>query len=197
MNPPINRYRSLRRVAAPVVEPITLAEAKKHCRIDLEIDDALLAGYIATAREMAEDYLDRSLVLQQWSMQMDQFPWEIELPRPPMATADGYADVSITYLLTNGTERVTLPTANYRVDRDSTPGVIRNLYGRTWPSHLFDQNSVRVTWWAGYSDLRQIPQRAKTAMLMIVAELYEKRGAAEIPSGAKALLDSVSWGSYT
>jgi len=190
------RYRSLKRITAPVVEPVTLSEAKAHCRVDIEADDALIAGYITAARELCEDYLDRSLVTQQYVMRLDQFPPEIEIPRPPMAASGTATSVTVTYTLNDTGATSTLDPSRYRVDRDSTPGAIRNLYGGTWPSNRDDQNSISVTWWAGYGNSESVPQRVKNAILMTVLALYENRGDAQLPPGAKALLDSVSWGQY-
>lgn len=190
------RYRSLKRTTAPVVEPVTLSEAKAHCRIDTTADDALLVGYITTARELVEDYLDRSLVTQQYVMKLDSFPPEIELPRPPMAVGGTATAVTVTYTIADGST-ATLGTTEYRVDREATPGKVRTLYNGSWPSHLLDMNSVTVTWWAGYGAATDVPQRVKSAMLMTILALYDNRGDAQLPPGAKALLDTVAWGSYT
>lgn len=198
------RYRSLKRLTQPVVEPVTLAEAKSHCRVDGEADDAYLATLIAAAREWVEDYIDRSLVKTQWQMRLDQFPVEIELPRPPMIAPAAGTPVSLIYTVNQTGQTATLSTASYRVDSDSTPGVLRNLYGGTWPSNLDDPGSITVTWWAGYGESgTAVPTRAKHAMLMLIGTWYERRAAAdsvsavEVPFGVKSLLDSVSWGSYT
>ena len=193
----MRRYRSLRRTTAPLVEPVSLADAKAHCRVDTDADNALIVGYITTAREWVEDYIDRALVTQQLVMKLDAFPAEIELPRPPMIASGTATSVSITYVTGDTGSTATLATSQYRVDRESTPGAIRTLYGGSWPSHLLDQNSVTVTWWAGYGDPQNVPQRVKSAILMCVHELYEKRGDGQMPEAAKRLLDTVSWGSYT
>lgn len=193
----MRRYRSLKRIVAPTSEPITLAEAKAHCRVDHTADDTLIQGYITTSREWVEDYIDRSLVTQRLTMKLDAFPDEIELPRPPMAASGTVTAVIVTYVTGEAGGTATLSSAEYRVDRDSTPGVIRTTYAGSWPSHLLDQNSVTVTWWAGYGDPASVPQRVKSAMLMCVHELYEKRGNAAMPEAAMRLLDTVSWGSYT
>lgn len=193
----MKRYRSLKRTVAPVVEPVSLADAKAHCRVDTSADDALIQGYITTAREWVEDYIDRALVTQQLVMKLDSFPAEIELPRPPMIAGGTATAVTITYVTGEAGGTATLSTTQYRVDRDSTPGVIRTLYGGSWPSHLIDRNSVTVSWWAGYGRSEDVPQRAKSAMLMCVHELYEKRGDGAMPDAAKRLLDTVSWGSYS
>jgi uncharacterized phiE125 gp8 family phage protein len=193
----MRRYRSLGRSAGPVVEPVSLADAKAHCRVDTTADDALIVGYITTAREWVEDYIDRALVTQQLVMKLDAFPDEIELPRPPMVASGTATAVTITYTTGEAGGTATLAASQYRVDRDSTPGVIRTTYAGSWPSHLLDQNSVTVSWWAGYGDATSVPQRVKSAILMCVHELYEKRGDGAMPVAAMRLLDTVSWGSYT
>jgi uncharacterized phiE125 gp8 family phage protein len=183
---------------------VSLSDAKAHCRIDSNIDDAYVASLISAAREWVEDYIDRTLVYTQYQMRLDKFPPEIELPRPPMAFSGTATAVAVTYIQNETGQTATLETSRYRVDRDSTPGVIRNLYGQSWPSYLDDQGSVTVTWWAGFGDSGSaVPVRAKHAMLMLVSTWYERRtavdnvGASEVPFGVKSLLDSVSWGSYT
>jgi uncharacterized phiE125 gp8 family phage protein len=193
----MRRYRSLKRTTGPVVEPVSLADAKAHCRVDASTEDALIQGYITTAREWVEDYIDRALVTQQLVMKLDAFPAEIELPRPPMVASGTATAVTITYVTGEAGGTATLATSEYRIDRDSTPGAIRTLYAGSWPSHLIDQNSVTVSWWAGYGDPTTVPQRVKSAILMCVHELYEKRGDGAMPDAAKRLLDTVSWGSYT
>ena len=193
----MRRYRSLKRTTAPAAEPITLAEAKSHCRVDTSTDDTLITGYITTAREWVEDYIDRALITQRLVMTLDTFPAEIELPRPPMIASGTATAVTVTFVTGEAGGTAVLATTDYRVDRDSTPGIIRNTYAGSWPSHLIDKNSVTVSWWAGYGSAADVPQRAKTAMLMCVHELYEKRGDGQMPEAAMRLLDTVAWGSYT
>ena len=193
----MRRYRSLKRTTAPAAEPITLSEAKSHLRVDTSTDDTLITGYITTSREWVEDYIDRALITQRLVMTLDTFPEEIELPRPPMIASGTATAVTVTFVTGEAGGTAVLATTDYRVDRDSTPGIIRNTYAGSWPSHLIDKNSVTVSWWAGYGSAADVPQRAKTAMLMCVHELYEKRGDGHMPDAAKRLLDTVSWGSYT
>lgn len=198
------KYRSLKRVTAPAVEPVTLAEAKAHLRVDDTNSDTEITAMIRSAREWVETYIDRSLVHTQWRASYDEFPWEFELPRPPMASSGTTTAVTVTYTLETGST-ATLDATTYRVDRDDTPGVIRTVYSGTWPGHLADQNAVTVTWWGGYgSDGTSVPQAIRSAMLMLIAHLYENRVATvstgavpqDLPFGVTALLDTVRWGSY-
>ena len=198
------RYRSLKVQTQPVVEPVSVADAKAHCRIDTNTDDTYVASLISAAREYVESYMDESLVDQQLVMRLDGFPSAIELPRPPMSQTASRTAVSIVYTANDAGSTATLATNQYRIDRDSTPGTLRPLYGGSWPSHLLDYGSVTVTWWAGRGeDGGKVSQRVKAAMLMLVGQWYERRMAAdaasmsEMPFGVKALLDSAKWGSYT
>lgn len=196
-------FRSLKRIAGPFVEPITLAETKQHLRVDTDTDDAYIAALITAAREYSEDYLDRSLTHTQWQMKMDNFPAEIGMPRPPMVASGTATAVTLTYVENSLGGTTTLSLSQYRIDRDSTPGVLRPLYGGSWPSHLSDENSLTVTWWGGYGPSHEdVPRVVRHACLMLVATWYERRqavdnvSASEIPLGAKSLLDFARWGSY-
>jgi len=182
---------------------VTLAEAKAHLRVDASDDDAYISSLITAAREWVETYLDRSLVHQQYVMRLDSFPYEIELPRPPMATSGTTTAVTVTYTL-GDESTTTLSTSSYRVDRQATPGVVRQLRSGTWPANLDDYNAVTVTWWAGYgSSGSSVPVAIRHAILMIVGHWYEFRTSVltgsiskEIEFGVKSLLDSQRWGSY-
>ncbi len=196
------RYRSLKRAAQPVVEPVSLSDAKTHLRVDTESDDDQILALITAAREWCENYTQRTFIHTQWTMTFDTFPWEIELPRPPVAVASGNTATTITYAMeTGGT--ATLATSEYRVDRTSEPGVIRTVYAGTWPSHLLDRNSISVTWWGGYGeDGTKVPKVVRAAILMLVAYWYERRLAADqvaataVPFGVSSMLDSIKWGDY-
>lgn len=196
-------FRSLKRLSGPFVEPITLAETKQHLRVDIDTDDSYIASLITAAREYCEDYLDRTLVHTQWQMKMDNFPSEIGMPRPPMANSGTVTGVTVTYVENSLGATTNLSSSQYRVDRDSTPGALRPLYGGSWPSHLSDENSLTVSWWGGYGpSATDVPMVIRHACLMLVATWYERRqavdsvSATEVPIGAKALLDFARWGSY-
>ena len=200
-------YRSLTRQTGPAVEPVTLSEAKAHLRVDGTDSDAEIAAMISAAREWCEQYLDRTLVHTQWVMRFDRFPvdgtQDIELPRPPMVASGANTAVSLSYTLEGGAT-ATYGTSSYRVDRHSTPGAVKTNYAGTWPPHLQDDNSISVTWWAGYgASGSDVPRAIRHAMLMLVAHWYENRSTVLVGSISKplefaveSLLSSQKWGSY-
>ena len=202
------QYRSLVRQTQPAVEPVTLAEAKAHLRVDTADDDTYITGLVRAAREWVEQYLDRTLVHTQWVMRFDKFPpdgtLDIELPRPPMVASGTATAVALTFTYENG-DTATYSTESFRVDRASTPGAVKTNYGQTWPPHRQDDNAISVTWWAGYgASGNDVPAAIRHAILMLCSHWYETRGATvatgavpqDVPFGVMSLLDSVRWGSY-
>ena len=69
---------------APTVEPITLAEAKLHLKIDSAEDNALIIALITTARDLAEKETMRAFISQTWHMYRDDSPAEFDIPKPPL-----------------------------------------------------------------------------------------------------------------
>ena len=193
------KYRSLTRTTPPVVEPVSVSDAKAHLRVDGDEDNFYIASLISAAREWVDAYLDRTLVTTQWTLKVDRFPiGDIELPRPPMLPLS----VSLTFTSESGAVSV-LASNLYRVDSDSTPGVVRPLREADWPAYMDDANAITITFWAGYGeDGRSVPPAIRHAILMLVGQWYERRMAAdsmggrEVPFGVSSLLSSQNWGGY-
>ena len=162
---------ALRRTRDAVIEPLTLAEAKLHCKVGDEIteDDALISGLIAAAREDAEHELHRSLLTQTWTKTLDEFPEAIFLPYPPIQNV-----TSVKYLDTNGALQ-TLSDTLYAVDIRSEPGSIVPAYGTTWPDTYAAINAVEVVYVAGWTSVDDVPPQVKRWMKLRVATLYEHR----------------------
>ena len=70
----ITPYRSLIVQTAPAVEPVTLAEAKAHCKVDISDDDAYISSLITMSRQYVEQILDISLISQTLEARYDTFP---------------------------------------------------------------------------------------------------------------------------
>lgn len=173
---------------APSGEPITLAEAKLHCRVDTADDDALITALIVAARNQAEDRTGRALVTQKWRLDLDGFPVDaIEIPLPPLASVE-----SITYLDSNGT-RQTLDAAEYQVVANETPGRVLPAYGKSWPGFRVAPGSVQVSFTAGYGAAAAVPQAIKQWMLLQIGHGYGVREAVSVgdPVAAMPYVDSL------
>ncbi len=179
-------------VTAPGVEPVSLAEAKSHLRVDTTDDDALITALITAAREQVENDTRRALVTQTWDYVLDAFPSgsEIVLPLPPLQSV-----TSITYRDKDGNSS-TFDASNYVVDTAGMFGRVVLKSGVTWPSvTLYPAGAVTVRFVAGYGDAGAVPQSLKQAILLLVGHLYENREAAimgtivrDLPLGYDALV---------
>lgn len=171
-------------VTPPADEPISLAEAKQHLRVEHTEDDALIEALIIAAREHAETVTGRAFVTQTAECSLDCFPCVITLPLPRLQQVE-----SITYLDDAGTTQILAPSV-YRVDAKSEPGRIMPDYGQSWPTTRPVMNAVTVRFVAGYGGPEAVPEKLRSAMKLIIARWYENRTGAqtEIPGGASALL---------
>ena len=79
-----SRFRGLNKLTAPVVEPMTTAEAKLFLKVDHVHDDALIDELVAAARGMAEEFTRRSFLEQTWQLRRDTIVGGVELHRPPL-----------------------------------------------------------------------------------------------------------------
>jgi uncharacterized phiE125 gp8 family phage protein len=197
----ITPYRSLRRHAAPQVEPVSLAEAKVQCRVDTADDDAYISALISTAREYVEEVLDISMITTVWEARYDTFPlWEIILPKPPMQDAV----VTVIYRDEGGANNtITSAGGTFQADFYATPGRIFPVYEGVWPAVRGDENSVTVRWTAGYGATgASVPSLLKHLVMLLVAHWYEMRqpvgqgGQMPIPTTFQTLLAASGWGGY-
>jgi uncharacterized phiE125 gp8 family phage protein len=162
----------LKVVAPPEVEPVTLAEAKVHLRLDTNTDDAYVSALIAAARERAELFLRRALITQTFEYTIDGFPvGEIDVPRPPLQSIEW-----IKYVDTAGTLQ-TVPAANYVADLSSNEiARIALAWNSFWPLTRSSINSVVIRLVAGYGDdAEDVPQAIRHGILIEIANLYENR----------------------
>jgi len=176
--------------AAPAIEPVTLAEAKAHCRIDVTADDDYVSALITAARQWCEKRLGQSFITQTWRLSLDRFPPHcFELPYSPLLAVS-----SVTYY-DEGNALQTLSTSLYEVDANSRPGRLAPVWGESWPSTYERMNAVAVTYTAGYgSAASDVPAGVKHAIKLLVGHWYENREAStdaeskDIPHGVESLL---------
>lgn len=164
---------SLILITPPATEPVTVAEAKLHLRIDHADEDAWIAARITGAREACEHILQRALVTQIWERVLDAFPSrEIELGMPPVQSI-----VSVKYIDTAGTEQ-TMSNTLYMLEPVRQPGFVLPAYGTSWPATLDTVNAVRVRFNCGFGAASAVPESIKAWILLHVAHWHCNRAAA-------------------
>lgn len=90
----------------------------------------------------------------------------VPLYYPPLISVD-----SVKYIDQGGTLQ-TLSPSLYVVDTSSIQGKIYPAFGQVWPVPQPIQNSVTITFTAGYTT---VPTALKVAMLHVVADWYQNR----------------------
>jgi uncharacterized phiE125 gp8 family phage protein len=187
---------ALRLITSPATQPITLAAAKLHLRIDDAAEDTWLQAAIESASLAAEHETGRRWITQTWEAIYDAFPTAaVELGLSPAQSV-----VSVKYLDQAGQEQ-TLPQEAYVLDADHALGVgfVLPAAGYTWPATAGSANAVRVRFTVGYgNDSTVVPFAAQQWMLMHIGTAYKLKESvvtgmpvAEIPNRYHdALLDS-------
>jgi uncharacterized phiE125 gp8 family phage protein len=185
-------------ITPPAGEPVSLAEAKLHLRVDFDDDDSLIQVLISAARQAAETLTNRQLVTARWQMVLDSFPGPslMGVPAGQTFTLPGHAVllpkspvqsvVEIRYLDMAGAWQV-MPAANYTVDCACEPARITPVYGQIWPIALPQIGAVSVIFDAGYGDALAVPDGIKTWIKLRLGSLYVHRE--EVASMTRGRID--------
>lgn len=157
----------------PTAEPVTLAEAQLHLRLDTEgsppshPDDTLVQTLITAARENAEQYTGVTIAQATYQVKSAVTNEEINLQTYPVTSV-----ASVTYEDSDGTTQ-TVSADDYYVDNFQRPA--RLIFKRNSPAY-----DTTVTFTAGYTDNDSpnpfpCPSVIRAAILLMVGNLYENR----------------------
>lgn len=155
-------------VTPPTSEPILLAAAKLHLRVDGIDDNDLITALITAARVHVETVCERAILSQEWMERQPAFPKVIEL-RGGQVTAVA----SLKYRDADGAIQTMAP-ADYVADMTTQPATITAAYGTEWPSVQEGLGAVQVVYTVGYAD-GEVPAPLTAAMLLIIGDLYGHR----------------------
>lgn len=174
---------ALQRVEGNIDEPVTLAEAKAQCRVDIDDDDGLIANLVTLAREAIEARMRWAIASQTFDMYLDDwFETPLNMPMPPLASV-----TSIKYTDEDGNQS-TWSSSNYLVDTASKPGRIVVKNNINFPSvDLQEVNGVVIRFVCGFADRNDVPMLLKQAILLTVGHYYENRENVIVGQGIAAL----------
>ena len=176
-------------------EPITTREIKVYLGVQGTHDDDLIRDSVKAARQQVEKDTRRAFLLQTYVQKLDEFPTEcfIELHRPPLSSVS-----SVIYRGTTS-DAITFPSTSYEQDTNRTPGAIWLKEGESWPGTKDLQNSVTITYIAGYGSKEDVPAEAKQAIKVLAAEFYNMRCGIQGPPNRDNylwLIQGLRWGDY-
>jgi Phage gp6-like head-tail connector protein len=191
------------------LEPITLAEAKLHARVEYSDDDTLIASLIVAARRYCENRQRVAYLSQSWTLILDSFPsaggyynravreiWPSMGGLPSglgfypglVPNSTGVIDIpkpplisitSVKYYDFNGVLQTVDPTT-YNVSL-GIPGRIQPAYSKVWPISRPTIDSVQVTFAAGMGATpADVSDAVKAAMKLLIGHWYENREGAVV-----------------
>lgn len=156
----------------PAAEPVSLAEAKAHLRVNHADDDAYISRLISAARRTVERTTSLRLVTQDWSLFADCWPDgpALSLQLAPVTAIDD--------IITYGEDDTpaTVDPAHYYLDPVSRPAraVLRD--GRMPPRGGRPVNAIEVRFTAGFGAASSVPEDLRQAILLTVAHWFDHRG---------------------
>ena len=186
----MKRIHTYKLKTAALTEPISLAEAKLHLKVDVTTDDDLILALITSAREYVELYTGRALVSSTWYGYADSVDTDgIQITKVPVISI-----TSIKYVDGAGATQ-TWSSAEYETDLASEPARVIAADGYSFPSIQSGLNKWTLEFVAGYPTAATVPEALRSAMYLMIGHLYEHREAASpatfnvIPLGVKSLLE--------
>ena len=175
-------------ITPPATEPVSLAEAKMHCRVDHNVEDALLASLIQAARGLVEETTGRALITRTLEWRVDQWSTLLYLPYPPTISV-----VQISYTDADGAT-ATLPTTAYSLRNSVIPAYIRLDAAQRPAVELARDGAIAIRYQAGYGAAENVPMAFRQAILLLVGHWHLNREAignanqSELPMAVSALL---------
>ena len=174
--------------SAPALEPVTLAEAKAHLRVDGSAEDVLISSLIMTSRLHIEAALGLALINQSWKLIRDAWPAgsSVKIPIRPVQSV-----TQARVLAADGTP-TTMSAADYVLEGQGVPPRFVRT-GLTWPVPGRVAAGIEISFVAGYGAApSDVPAPIRQALLMLVGHWYEHRDPIEIGSGDTAIPKAVS-----
>jgi uncharacterized phiE125 gp8 family phage protein len=183
--------------SGPAVEPVTLAEAKAHLRVDASAEDTLIASLIVTSRLHVEAAVGLALITQSWSYFRDAWPPGpvLDLPLHPIQS------IAAVRLYDESGATTTLDPVTYFLDGAANPPrLVRQggamgapIWSNVWPRPGRIANGIEVAFAAGYGNAAaDVPGPIRQAILLLVAHWYEHRSPLEAGAHAEPVPDMVS-----
>ncbi len=191
-------------VTAPVTEPVTLAEASAHLRVDSADDADYITGLISVAREYVDSLTEVSSAATTWRVTAGSFcdlferkhhrtyqSYIIPLFRSPLVSV-----TSVKYYAPDAISLTTLDPSKYRVVTYEQPGIIQLIDS---PPSVDDRaDAIQIEFVAGAT----ATEITKHSIKLMLSHLYENRvpvsmgTSREIPYSLKALITNQKASGY-
>lgn len=156
------------RTVAPTFQPLTVDEVKKRMPVAGDHWDADLRDALTEGIERFENDTAMVCCTSTWQEKLDDWPecGFLRFQRRPVASVS-----SITYLDADGDSQ-TWASSNYTLDANRAIPSVFLTYNASFPSTRGIENSITVTYVAGYSTALLVPQTVKFAIIGAVKQIF-------------------------
>jgi uncharacterized phiE125 gp8 family phage protein len=177
-------------LSGPMIEPLSLAEAKSWLRLDAATEDDLVSALITAARLVVEAATRRLLITQSWRLVLDRWPpgGLVSLPLAPFQ--------SITAIRVYDSSNAAQVVAASLYQVDAAPNRARLVFTAIPPSPGRVLAGIEIDLQVGYgAQAGQVPEPLRQALRLLVTRWFENRGDVEsdtadgrLPSAVAALI---------
>lgn len=175
-----------RRILQPAAEPLTLAQAKQHLKVEYSEEDDVIRSLLTAAREQAEHRMGRSIMPCTWCLTLPGFPSErtIGLPWPEILEV-----TAVTYYNEAGVQQ-TWPASNYFLANAERLLCLEN--GLSWPACQTRPDAVSITYQAGWENADHVPSSVTAWIKLALADMFaQRRRSAEKPTVPHQFVDGL------
>ncbi|MEL6111216.1 MAG: head-tail connector protein [Pseudomonadota bacterium] len=164
---------SLTLIAAPISEPITLDDMKRHLRLLTPDHDDSLSQLLVAARHALEARAGLAFATQRWTLALDaervaRCP-DVLLPLSPVKSVD-----SVTLIDHDG-NRMSMADSEFSI----SAGTIGRVRFRNIPTaEIRPLGGIEIDFTAGYDSISLIPAELRHAVRLLTAHFFENRESA-------------------
>lgn len=202
---------------------ISVVTAKNFLRVTHTTDDTLIENLITAAIQVAENYTNSRFLETQYTMFMETWDdvyvsnhYTTSLSNGTYLTTGGYVGkdglkqivlpyapldsiTHVKYYDSSNTQQTWTENTDYSVHTFiNQKGFIEVMDGITYPT-LYDRaNAIEIKFKAGYGTGDKVPEAIKSAILLILGFMYEKRedSVSRLPKASEYLLDPYRFKTY-
>jgi uncharacterized phiE125 gp8 family phage protein len=188
-------------ISGPLLEPVSLVEAKQWLRVDTSVEDDLIAALVTSARMIVESATRRQLISQTWRLTMDRWPGRATahdgfIGRPELFDIPLAPFRQIIAFRVFDALNIAMDIGSSLYVLDATPDRARLRFTGEPPLPGRCLAGIEMDLLVGYGDTpTDTPEPLRQAIRLLIARWFENRGDIEpttsidrLPGAVAALL---------
>ena len=173
-------------ITPPALEPITLDYAKVFLRVDNDDEDALIADLIRAARERVEALTNSALISRPRRITLSHISGKCAFIN------HGAVTEIVAVRLTGDAASTNIALSSLSINLRCLPPVITLKDGPSFASYDAAADTLEIDFVVGYGEEPDdVPMPLRQAVLLLLAQSYEYRGADNSPPTVPMMVDTL------